>query len=143
MTALATTPDLSFHEWTIVTDKSIGHVSVHDILPVMATPRKNGCMALLPITAFRDYPRVSGWHSCAVPILKVYAVSGLLVPMTAETARVENSRNIFSLTFGCQFTEQSEQFRFVLPFEIISVEWRIVPKRLPSWSREVILDESG
>ena len=40
MTALATTPDLSSHEWTIVKDKSIGQVSVHDILPVMPTTKE-------------------------------------------------------------------------------------------------------
>ena len=41
MTALATTPDLSSHEWTVVKDKTIGHVSVHDILPVMPTTKED------------------------------------------------------------------------------------------------------
>jgi len=40
MTALATSPDLSSHEWTVLKDKTIGQVSVHDILPVMATTRE-------------------------------------------------------------------------------------------------------
>ena len=37
MTALATTPDLSSHNWTIYTDPSYSGVSVWDIVPVLHT----------------------------------------------------------------------------------------------------------
>ena len=40
MTALATSPDLSSHRWTIVKDKTLAKVSVHDILPVMPTTKE-------------------------------------------------------------------------------------------------------
>ena len=37
MTALATTPDLSSHNWTIETDPAWSRVSAHDIVPVLPT----------------------------------------------------------------------------------------------------------
>jgi hypothetical protein len=40
MTALATSPDLASHQWTIVKDKSLAKVSVHDILPVLTTSKE-------------------------------------------------------------------------------------------------------
>ncbi len=40
MTALATSPDLATHQWTIVKDKSLAKVSVHDILPVLTTSKE-------------------------------------------------------------------------------------------------------
>ncbi len=40
MTALATSPDLAAQQWTVVKDKSLAKVSVHDILPVLTTSKE-------------------------------------------------------------------------------------------------------
>ena len=40
MTALATSPDLGLHQWTVVKETSYRKVSIHDILPVLPTTRK-------------------------------------------------------------------------------------------------------
>ena len=56
MTALATTPDLTSHQWTIVEDKSIGHVSIHDIVPVLATTTESWMYGTSSYHAMQQLP---------------------------------------------------------------------------------------